>query len=78
MEKRTPLDKRIFGTADHDEDCSGMCSGKVPERRRLAKGYADSIEPAVSRTTRIVATEANMRTTQSAWAIAYSGRVITV
>ena len=73
-----PLDKRIFGTADHDEDCSGMCFGKVPQRRRLAIGSADSIEPAVSRTTRIVAAEANMRTTQSAWAIAYSGLVTTV
>ena len=49
-----------------------------PQRRRLAIGSADSIEPAVSRTTRIVAAEANMRTTQSAWAIAYSGLVTTV
>jgi hypothetical protein len=55
-----------------------MGFGKVPQRRRLAIASADSIEPAVSRTTRIVAAEANMRTTQSAWAIAYSDLVTTV
>ena len=35
-EQRTLLDKLFFGTADHDEECSGLYFGKAPQHRRLA------------------------------------------